>query len=505
MSVLQSNGLLASKMKTFQELNIDFLSTENNVFDFGLPDTLERLHGNLSDPDYPTVLGRKLATLCITLNEHPCIRFQGSSPYCREIATVLHQTLLHFKRSNPDFVVYGDDERPEKERGQILILDRTFDTVSPLMHEFTYQAMVMDLLEVTDGLINYETTTGRKAEAEERQALLNESDHLWTELRYNHIAKVIGTIKDRMSDIIQNSAIAKIGAKEQTITSMAAAVRELPEYQQTMNKLGQHVAIAQQCMDAFGREKLMSISQVEQTMSTGVDEEGKDVKGPKLMQLLMETLKSKIAKSQKLRILAIFIASQRNATPDEKRQLIQAAKLSGPEQEVLVNLDRLSSVMNSYQTSSSGAPAKVSMFSKMFRKEPVVHEATAEGEYADTRHVGQLKVLLEQLMSSELPTDRYPAMGPIAISSGEAKSTAKSVRKYTANSRWGKKDQSQLSGGRYIVFIAGGVAYSELRSAYETMQHNTKEVIIGGSHISSPDMYIDSVAELEGNQGSTKL
>ena len=49
-----------------------------------------------------------------------------------------------------------------------------------------------------------------------------------------------------MSDIIQNSALAKRGNGDQTITAMAAAVRELPEYQQTMNKLGQHVAIAQQ-------------------------------------------------------------------------------------------------------------------------------------------------------------------------------------------------------------------------------------------------------------------
>ena len=57
---------------------------------------------------------------------------------------------------------------------------------------------------------------------------------------------MIGTIKDRMSDIIQNSALAKRGNGDQTITAMAAAVRELPEYQQTMNKLGQHVAIAQQ-------------------------------------------------------------------------------------------------------------------------------------------------------------------------------------------------------------------------------------------------------------------
>ena len=76
-------------------------------------------------------------------------------------------------------------------------------------------------------------------------------------------------------------------------------------------------------MDAFGKERLMSLSQVEQTMSTGVDEEGKEVKGQKLLALLLDTLKSKIDYSQKVRILCIFIASQRNATLEDRRQLIQ--------------------------------------------------------------------------------------------------------------------------------------------------------------------------------------
>ena len=64
------------------------------------------------------------------------------------------------------------------------------------------------------------------------------------------------------------------------------------------------------------------------------------------------------------------------------------------------------------------------------------HEPTAEGEYSDTRHVGQLKVLLEQLISGELPSDRYPSLGPSATVVNETKSTAKSVRKSGANSRY---------------------------------------------------------------------
>jgi hypothetical protein len=82
-----------------------------------------------------------------------------------------------------------------------------------------------------------------------------------------------------------------------------------------------------QCMDAFGESKLMDLSQVEQTMSTGVDEEGKEVKGQKLIALLLDTFKAKIPKLQKLRLLSIFIASQRDATPEDKRTLVQVRVL----------------------------------------------------------------------------------------------------------------------------------------------------------------------------------
>ena len=501
MAEIQANPSLVNKIQTFKEINLDFLVIESNLYQFDQPEALSQLYGSLADPAYPATIARKLSNVCITLNEHPSIRYQGNSKYAREIGITLDSILKDFKRINPTFYVQGDDNHHDRDRAQILIVDRSFDPLSPLMHEYTYQAMVEDLLYIKDGIISYKTKTNKGTDLI-KEAILNDNDELWLELRHSHIAKVIETIKDRMNDIIQNNAgaaLAKKSGANMNITSMAAAVKELPEYQQTMNKLAQHVAIAQQCMDAFSKLGLLELSQVEQTVSTGVDEDGKEVKGAKLTQLVLDTLRSAtITKDQKTRLLIIYILAQRSATSEERRQLIQAAGLSGSEQQVLLNFDRLAIVAatSSTTTSSTTAP-KSGGFLSLFRRTPVKHEATPEGEYADTRHVPQLKILLEKLIQGELPIDLYPTYGP-ATPIKDAKAAAKSVRRFGGNSRWGNtKADVSYDGGRYLVFVAGGISYAEVRGGYELMTQYKKEVIIGSTNVISPPEYINVVSFLD--------
>jgi hypothetical protein len=498
MTLLQSNAILCARIKNLREVHTDFVALESNVFHFDMPDTLYRLFGDSVDMACPGTLARKLATLCITLNEQPSIRFMGSSRFAQEIATVLNRILTDYKRANPSFWVYGEEGHQERDRGQLLIVDRSFDPLSPLMHEYTYQAMVHDLLPVRDGgVISYSSETVSNAKVE-KEVILNDSDELWVEQKYSHIARVIEVVREKMNDIIQNNAgaarLEKKSGQDMSITEMAAAVKELPEYRETVSKLNQHVRIAQMCMDAFGKNDLMEVSQLEQTMSTGVDEEGKEVKGPKLVQQLVEVLRKPLGTLMKLRLMAIFVITQRGVSPEDRRQLGIASGLSGPEQQILMSFERLCVALHASQ-----GPGKGSIFSMFKGKAAPKHAPTAEGDYADTRHTCRLKQILEQLMGGELPADKFPSLGPPAAGSGAGsdKSAAKSVRRFGNNSRWGRSNQAQYSGGRFIVFIAGGVAYSELRTCHDLMVQQNKEVVVGGSHVISPDKFVENVASLD--------
>jgi syntaxin-binding protein 1 len=501
LGVIQANGILCSKIKTFKEINLHFVTPEANVFHFDMNSALTRLYSEPSDPTCNASIAEKLATLCITLNEFPTVRYQLSSSSATEIATTVVKILSDFKRNNPGFWCHGEDSHQDKERGQLLIVDRSFDALSPLMHEYTYQAMVNDLLPVQDGVISYKSETNASKKVE-KQVLLNEADEYWVQLRHEHIAKVIEVIKERMSDIINNNpgaALAKNSGSDMSITSMAAAVKALPEYRETMAKLSQHVNIAQQCMDVFSRTGLMEINQLEQTMSTGVDEEGKEVKGQKLVQMLIDTLvMPDVSKQIKIRLLAIFTLSQLSqrggggATAEDRRRLIQAANLTGPEQQILLNFERLGTAMQS----SQGRQAAGGLMSMFRGRAAPKHAATPEGEYADSRHRCRLRSLLEGLMEVEgsadaLPADQFGTMGPAGTA------VARSVRKYGNNSRFGKNSsRSMFQCSRYMVCIAGGVSHCELRSAHDLMVQHSKEVVIGGTHIVNPSAFLKDVASL---------
>jgi syntaxin-binding protein 1 len=139
--MLQGNALLCSKIQTFKEINMDFLMAESNVYHMDSKDTLKLIYGARPEMSHAAYIAHKLATLCITLNEHPSVRFQASSQFANDVATILNDLLTEFKSANPNFKCYGDDRDSTRERGQLLICDRTIDPITPVMHEYTYQVI----------------------------------------------------------------------------------------------------------------------------------------------------------------------------------------------------------------------------------------------------------------------------------------------------------------------------------------------------------------------------
>ncbi len=338
---------LIRRLGAFSEINIDFIANEDRAFHFDMAssDVFSQLFQLTAAGHTPAhnAIAEKLVTVCATLNEYPHIRYRASSSVASSIAHLFNSKFNNFVGSNGTWWYHGDSNHSERGRATIMILSRQDDCLSPLLHEFTYQAMVNDLLGLEDDKITVEVPSENGTE--KKDALLNENDELWVELRGKHIAEVIKELSSRIREIVHsNSGVANMNKKEGkalSISQMTNALKNLPEYREVMSKLAQHMHIAHRCMGIFNSTGLMDISDLEQTLSNGTNDSGKAVKVSEMVDSVEEQLQRTNDPLMRFRLIAVFVISQKGLRESDKDRLFAAARLNPSEAKALSNLESL--------------------------------------------------------------------------------------------------------------------------------------------------------------------
>ena len=80
-----------------------------------------------------------------------------------------------------------------------------------------------------------------------------------------HIADVIEMLSSQIREMMSNNsgaALAKDGGASLSLSEMASAMKQFPEFRETMAKLSQHMHISHQCMDKFNKQNLLELSEV---------------------------------------------------------------------------------------------------------------------------------------------------------------------------------------------------------------------------------------------------
>ena len=233
-------------------------------------------------------------------------------------------------------------------------------------------------------------------------------------------------------------------------------------------------------------------------------------RSPKLKQLLGQTVeefRKQPSSLMRLRLLATVIVSQRGLGSDgDLQKLLGEANLSRKELAALQNLEKMGCPL--VQKKSADSKGKLIGFLKSKGVDSYV-QAESDSEYSSSRYVCLLKPILEQAASGKLSVNDYPSVMPLPdaetmlgqTASGAAKSVRKSV---TGSSKWQTKSAASSAtskkktnySGRQIVFMAGGMCYSELRSAREVMNASGTEVVIGATRFISPEDFLGDLNNL---------
>uniref|UniRef100_UPI00398E3FBE syntaxin-binding protein 3-like isoform X1 n=2 Tax=Pristiophorus japonicus TaxID=55135 RepID=UPI00398E3FBE len=457
-------------IKCCKEVNVSFLSYESQVFNFEIPDAFHSIYSPASTDKNSTMemVAEKIVTLCATLDENPGVRYRkergndyrATGNNAEILAHTVEEKLAEHYKIDEQCNVKG------KTQSQLLIIDRGFDPVSTILHELTFQAMVYDLVPVENDVYRYQT----KDESTYKEALLDEDDGLWVKLRHLHIAEVVEKIPKLVKEL---SKISKTTEGKVTLSSLSQMMKKLPNYRKQKNKQTVHLTLAEDCMKHF-HEIVEKLCKAEQDLAIGTDAQRQKIKDP--MRIILPILLDKsVGSYDKLRIILLYIFHLNGTTEENLSKLTQHGKIA-EYRDIIENWKFLDVPI---------------LASNAQQRKPQRKDRSDEESYQLSRWTPFIKDIMEDSIANKLDSQDWPhCSGCSAAWNGSGAVSARQGNKSNL--------QDDRRGGlKLIIFIIGGLTYSEMRCAYEVSQANKScEVIVGSTHILTPTRLLDDLKKL---------
>ncbi|KAL8853538.1 MAG: hypothetical protein Q9221_001697 [Calogaya cf. arnoldii] len=478
-------------------LNVDYYPRESHLITLRDPWSFPMLFHpacNHLVREHVEELAQKIVSLCVSLGEYPTIRYYNPRKPSHE-ASILCSHLARFVQTQLDqHAKYNTDFPPvsSRPRGVLIIADRSLDLFAPLLHEFTYQAMVHDLLPLTEGdKVYYKPAASQAGKVEKDQDQeIGEKDSIWVKYRHLHMKDLLDElVKDFNAFKAQNPQFAD-SENPATINSIKDMLAGLPKFQQGKEAYSLHLSMTQDAMNVFQERRLADIASVEQSLATGLDEEYKKPKNlaDQVIRLLDDDA---IEFSDRLRLIIQYLLYRDGLLPTDIQKLLAHARLPAQDSEAIYNLELLGAHVN--RALKDSRPAANYQFGKREAQAPSSNESGL------SRFEPALKVVLEDHCRGALDETTFPFTKPHLDAAeglmGQEPVSQASLR--SAKPTWARTRPSTTEPRqRLMVFMAGGATYSESRACYEVSQSLNKDVYLATTHMLTPSLYLRQVGDL---------
>ena len=194
----------------------------------------------------------------LSLKKKPVIQYEVNSSVAENLAIEIGHSienegqLYDFKKS---------DTAP-----LLLLLDRRNDPVTPLLTQWTYQAMVHEMIGIENGRVDMSATTGSDSTPQAKELVLSqEQDPFYRANMFLNFGDLGVNIRAYVNEFGQKHNSNK---QVETLADMKSFVEQYPEFQKLSGNVSKHVALISELGKQVEARKLLEYGELEQSLGT---------------------------------------------------------------------------------------------------------------------------------------------------------------------------------------------------------------------------------------------
>jgi vacuolar protein sorting-associated protein 45 len=387
-------------------------------------------------------------SILLALKRQPtCIRYAKQSACAEEIANDVY-----------DAIQADDVFQFKKKHGTLLlILDRRDDPVTPLLSQWTYQAMVHELLGINNHRVLLKGAPNVSKDLEE--VVL--TDTFFVKNRHLNFGDLGEAIQRLLNDYQSQTALHQ---QEQlnSIEAMQAFMDKFPELRSRSHTVSKHVAIMGELARLVQVNSLMDVSQLEQDLAC------KDDSTAHWRELRTKLESGSVDKADKLRLALLYALRYEQSA---NLHLVQSTMSKGGVSQDGVDL--VNTILR-YGGVKSRGPGLYgddhNLMSKM-TKSFITSVHGVENVYS--QHVPLVMDTLQSILKGKLSTKTHPIVPGSATDAGDA--VPQDV----------------------VIFMVGGITYEEGTKVAEFNQQmkGRMRVILAGSTVHNSTSFLDELKD----------
>ncbi|CAF0866345.1 unnamed protein product [Adineta ricciae] len=449
-------------VRVIQEFYADYVAINPHLYSLNIPITYE--NNFLWNDQLLRRTAQGLVSLLLSLRKKSAtIRYQQSSNMAKILAERLSNTLrrqLDFASSNvnaPDHTV-------------VLIVDRREDAITPLLNQWTYQAMVHELIGIKNNRVNLSQVPGITKELEE--VVMNaEYDEFYADNLYSNFGEIATNIKRLMEHFQEKH---KSQSKIESITDMKSFVESYPQFKKLSGTVSKHVTIVGELSRLVGIYNLLDLSETEQNL---VCQSNHSEIVQKIKQLIQN---DKIRDEDIVRLICLYALRYEHHGNNETNALLRETLKCRQLSEKYIQF--IQAILNYGGRKFRQADLFNTQNSMAITRQFIRGLKGVDNVYA--QHIPLIRDLLEQLLRGKLKDNLYPSVG--------SKDRIQSNNYYTTSQQTQFQQGQPIKPSEIIVYVVGGITYEESYHIH-MMNKQGARIVLGGSYIHNFASFVDEV------------